>query len=102
MSSTLPREYIYHTSTMSDSVTAISISNAQLNYFPLYLQYEFQGQFLEIYNETIRDLLGEKDNNQKHEVKLAGPNTTEVIVTNLKTLPLEQENKVGFSTNTIS
>ena len=49
---------------------------------------------MEIYNETIRDLLGEKDSNLKHEVKLAGPNTTEVIVTNLKTMPVERENQV--------
>ena len=49
---------------------------------------------MEIYNETIRDLLGDKDSNVKHEVKLAGPITHEVIVTNLKTITVEQENQV--------
>ena len=49
---------------------------------------------MEIYNETIRDLLGDKDSNVKHEVKLAGPHTHEVIVTNLKTITVEQENQV--------
>ena len=58
------------------------------------MQYEFKAQFLEIYNESIRDLLEEKDSNTKHEVKLAGPNTNEVIVTNLTTVSVTQENKV--------
>ena len=54
---------------------------------------------MEIYNETIRDLLGDKDNNVKHEVKLAGPHTHEVIVTNLKTVTVEQENQVMLEFN---
>ncbi len=58
------------------------------------MQYDFKAQFLEIYNESIRDLLEEKDSNTKHEVKLAGPNTNEVIVTNLTTVSVTQENKV--------
>jgi len=32
-------------------------------------KYEMEGQYLEIYNETIRDLLGDGDLSKKHEIK---------------------------------
>lgn len=31
--------------------------------------YQMEGQFIEIYNESIRDLLGNDDSNKKHEIK---------------------------------
>ncbi|XP_068672147.1 carboxy-terminal kinesin 2-like [Montipora foliosa] len=61
-------------------------------------QYTIEASFLEIYNETIRDLLGSGDANTKHEVKLVNPtntgNTHEVMVTNVKTVNVTSESQV--------
>ncbi len=35
-------------------------------------KFEIEGQFLEIYNETIRDLIGVFDPNKKHDIKHTG------------------------------
>lgn len=52
-------------------------------------KYTMKASFLEIYNETIRDLLGSGDPKIKHEIKLTSSNgqgsTNDVIVTNIKT-----------------
>ena len=54
---------------------------------------------LEIYNETIRDLLASSDEHVKHEIKLVETNTgrraNEVYVSNLAAVPVENSNQVG-------
>ena len=58
--------------------------------------------FLEIYNETIRDLLNGTDNvakesdSGKHEIRLVGPNTNEVYVTDLTTHVVTCEEEVFY------
>ena len=49
------------------------------------MQYEMEASFVEIYNETIRDLLGSSQNNDlKHDIKMVdAKKTNEVEVTNL-------------------
>jgi len=41
-------------------------------------EYRFEGQFLEIYNETIRDLLDSSNSNKKHEISHLNGNGTVV------------------------
>ena len=57
-----------------------------------------EASFLEIYNECIRDLLGSGDPNAKHEIKLVtannGKQANDVIVTNLRTVPVKSLNQV--------
>ena len=55
-------------------------------------QYEFEASFLEIYNETVRDLLSNKTN-VKHEIKQAGH---EVEVTNLTLIKVSAESEVSL------
>jgi kinesin family protein C1 len=62
----------------------------QKSYFPFIFQYEFEGSFLEIYNETIRDLLGNQEG-AKHEIKIAN---NDVTVTNLTTVQITSEDQV--------
>jgi len=54
---------------------------------------------LEIYNETIKDLLGSGDANTKHEIKLVNPGSSggacEVTVTNVKTVNVTSETQVS-------
>ena len=58
-----------------------------------------EASFLEIYNETIRDLLGAADPNVKHEIKLVqgnnGKQANDVIVTNLQTVAVTSSNQVS-------
>ena len=58
-----------------------------------------ESSFLEIYNETIRDLLATADPNVKHEIKQIVTNTgkqaSDVYVTNLKTVTVKSPNQVG-------
>lgn len=55
-------------------------------------QYEMEGSYLEIYNETIRDLLGDQQS-KKHEIKhLQGTNKT--VVTDLVSKPLHSADEV--------
>jgi len=49
---------------------------------------------LEIYNETIQDLLGNHGNDVKHEIKMTGPGGNDVMVTNLTTVTVSTENQV--------
>lgn len=62
-------------------------------------QYTIEASFLEIYNETIRDLLGSGDSNTKHEIKIVNPGNTggacEVTVTNVKTVTVTSETQVS-------
>ncbi|XP_078355961.1 carboxy-terminal kinesin 2-like, partial [Oculina patagonica] len=61
-------------------------------------QYAIEASFLEIYNETIKDLLGSGDANTKHDIKLVNPSSTsgacEVTVTNVKTVTVTSERQV--------
>jgi kinesin family protein C1 len=45
--------------------------------------YTMEGQFVEIYNETVHDLLGNGDLNKKHDIKHVAGNKT--IITDVKT-----------------
>jgi kinesin family protein C1 len=53
-----------------------------------------EASFLEIYNETLRDLLGEGHDDQKHDIKLAGPSSNEVVVTNLTMVNVTTQKQV--------
>lgn len=55
--------------------------------------YEFEAIFLEIYNETIRDLLGDKDD-LKHEIKMATDKSNSVHVTNLTTVHVKSRAQI--------
>lgn len=59
-------------------------------------QYRFEASFLEIYQETIRDLLGNGKNDVKHEVKMADKNSKEVIVTNVTTVQVHRQEQVSL------
>jgi kinesin family protein C1 len=61
-------------------------------------QYAMEGSFLEIYNETIRDLLAADDTNnsttaKKHDIKHL-PGTNKTVVTDLTTRPLQSSDEV--------
>ncbi|RDD38313.1 Carboxy-terminal kinesin 2 [Trichoplax sp. H2] len=55
-------------------------------------KYHMEASFLEIYNETIRDLLG-SNNNVKHEIRLT-PDKKDVKVTNLTIVNVTTEDEV--------
>jgi kinesin family protein C1 len=60
-----------------------------------YFQYKFTASFVEIYNETLGDLLdGKKDKNTKLEIKMTGKSNV-VSVTNLTTVPVTDQQQVG-------
>jgi len=50
--------------------------------------------FLEIYNEVIRDLLGSGKDDVKHEIRLVAAGSCEVYVTDLTTVPVNNEQQV--------
>ena len=50
--------------------------------------------FLEIYNETIRDLLGNGRDNVKHEIRMVAANSSEVTVSGLTHVKVTTERKV--------
>ncbi|XP_041091285.1 kinesin-like protein KIFC1 isoform X3 [Polyodon spathula] len=58
-------------------------------------EYQFTASFLEIYNETIRDLLVSNKTPKKmdYEIKRASP-TADIRVTNLKYIPVSSEEEV--------
>ncbi|XP_071099275.1 carboxy-terminal kinesin 2-like [Haliotis cracherodii] len=55
-------------------------------------QYQLDASMLEIYNETIRDLLSEED--MKHEIKMTGNGSTETIVSNLTVISVQTESQI--------
>mgnify|MGYP002803954262 CR=1 FL=1 len=61
-------------------------------------KYDMEASFLEIYNETIRDLLS-ADQNIKHEIKQVainnGKQANDVVVTNLKTVAVQSSDQVS-------
>ncbi len=56
-------------------------------------RYTMEGSFVEIYNETIRDLLGNGDMSMKHEIK-HHPTTGKTTVTDVKVEALETPDQV--------
>ncbi|RPD64028.1 kinesin-domain-containing protein [Lentinus tigrinus ALCF2SS1-7] len=57
-------------------------------------QYKMEGQFLEIYNETINDLLGKGEfDKKKHEIK-HDPKTGRTTVTDVNVVPLSSPSQV--------
>ncbi|XP_052248823.1 carboxy-terminal kinesin 2-like [Dreissena polymorpha] len=63
-------------------------------------QYEFEASFLEIYNESIRDLLGNHSGDVKHDIKVT--NGSEVMVTNLTTQAITSEAQITTLLKTAS
>ncbi|EDV22960.1 uncharacterized protein TRIADDRAFT_28367 [Trichoplax adhaerens] len=57
-------------------------------------KYHMEASFLEIYNETIRDLLG-SNNNVKHEIRFT-PDKKDVKVTNLTIVNVTTEDEASF------
>ncbi|XP_046558589.1 carboxy-terminal kinesin 2-like isoform X2 [Haliotis rubra] len=55
-------------------------------------QYQFDASMLEIYNETIRDLLSDEE--LKHEIKMTGNGSSETIVTNLTVISVRTESQI--------
>ena len=55
-----------------------------------------EASFIEIYNETLRDLLatGRKDKIVKHEIRLDSKNHGEVYVTNITPVVISSEQQV--------
>jgi kinesin family protein C1 len=62
-------------------------------------QYELQVSFLEIYNEKIRDLLGNPKEDVKHELKKVSANSAEVMVTNLTLVSVDTPDMVSSLTS---
>ncbi|XP_068929537.1 kinesin-like protein KIFC1 isoform X3 [Petaurus breviceps papuanus] len=61
--------------------------------------YTFVASYVEIYNETIRDLLAcvggaQKCQGTEYEIRLAGPGSKELIVTNAQYVPVSCEEEV--------
>jgi kinesin family protein C1 len=56
-------------------------------------QFSFEASYLEIYNESIRDLLGSGDDTAKHDIKHL-PNSSKTIVTDLSVVPVESPEAV--------
>ncbi|XP_052800185.1 carboxy-terminal kinesin 2-like isoform X2 [Mya arenaria] len=65
-------------------------------------QYEFEGSFLEIYNETIQDLLERHAADVKHDIKMTGTSGGDVMVTNLTTVQVTTENQITHLLKTAS
>lgn len=66
---------------------------------PLFHQYKFQASNVEIYNETIRDLLSNGKEGIELEIKLTGKDSvvtvTNVTATNLTAVTVSSEKQVG-------
>lgn len=60
------------------------------------MQYQMEASFVEIYNETLRDLLATSTSNgdTKHEIKMDPNRPGEVYVTNLTPMQVTSEEQV--------
>ena len=67
----------------------------------LYFQYEFTVSFLEIYNEVIRDLLGSGKDDAKHEIRLVAAGSSEIFVTDLTTINVNNQEQVCIKLLTV-
>lgn len=77
------------------SIYIIAIFSKALKFLML-VQYDFEVTYLEIYNETIQDLLGNNKKDVKHEIRLANPNSNEVYVTNLTINKVTTQQQVRY------
>ena len=61
------------------------------------MQYQMEASFVEIYNETLRDLLATSTSNgdTKHEIKMDPNRPGEVYVTNLTPMQVTSEAQVS-------
>ncbi|PSK51684.1 hypothetical protein B9Z65_2951 [Elsinoe australis] len=59
-------------------------------------KYTMEGSFIEVYNETLNDLLGKAEDweKKKHEIK-HDPNKLRTTVTDVKTVPLDSPSRVN-------
>ena len=57
-----------------------------------------EASFIEIYNETLRDLLsiGRKEKSAKHEIRIDSKNLGEVYVTNITPISISSEEQVDM------
>ena len=57
-----------------------------------------EASFIEIYNETLRDLLsiGRKEKSVKHEIRIDSKNLGEVYVTNITPISISSEEQVDM------
>ena len=69
------------------------------SFFSFPFKYEFQASFLEIYNETIRDLLGNGKDDVKHEIKMVAAHSNQIQVTNLTAQAVTQQEQVRMIAN---
>ena len=69
-----------------------------MNAYPF--QYDFEASFMEIYNETIRDLLG-NGKDLKHDIKMVAANTSEVMVTNMTCIKVLHQEQVNGRTSIV-
>ena len=60
-------------------------------------QYEMEVSFLEIYNETIRDLIRSGRDDVKHTIKMKAADSTEFIVTNLTVEKVTKPSQVSLN-----
>ena len=60
-------------------------------------QYEMKASFIEIYNETLRDLLTttRKDKTVKHEIRIDSKHQGEVYVTNIAPITINSQLQVN-------
>ena len=66
-----------------------------LHGFCVVFQYEFTASFLEIYNETIRDLLDASSKEGcKHDIKMVAGRKNEVYVSNLTNVTVTSKEQV--------
>lgn len=67
----------------------------------LHFQYKMSASFLEIYNETLRDLLSSSSSSgsssTSHEIKMDPDRPGQVYVTNLTPVPVTSEKQVCCS-----
>ncbi|OXB53504.1 hypothetical protein ASZ78_003403 [Callipepla squamata] len=60
-------------------------------------QYRFSASFLEIYNESLRDLLGARPERGELEIRRVSSASEELHVPNLRCVPVESEDEYRFS-----
>lgn len=65
-------------------------------------EYDMEANFVEIYNETIRDLLASPNSNVKHEIKMVDAKSSEVMVSNLTRPTVTSQEQVASLLKTAS
>ena len=62
--------------------------------FTFFCQYKMTATFVEIYNETLHNLLATGKKEEKHEIRIDPKNQGEVYVTNLTPVVITSEKQV--------